>query len=207
MANAPPSMNPANNDSIVGLLNIALEKFLQGVDDMLPAVVIAYDRVTNRAQVKPLIKVVTTDNALVSRAAVASIPVLQIGGGNFLLNFNILPGNLGWIKASDRDISLFLQSYTEAQPEFSRKHSFEDALFIPHVMSGYTIAEEDAENAVLQNLDGTVKISLGADTIKIAAPNIEFVSTSLTHNGVNIGDDHEHIEVMAGGDNTGPPAS
>jgi hypothetical protein len=207
MANSPPSANPANNGVLTGMMNVILNKFLQGLDDMLPAVVIAYDRVTNRAQVQPMILVVKTNNETVERARVASIPVMQFGGGGFMQNFPVKPGDLGWIKANDRDISIFLQGYNKSRPTVSRKHSFEDAVFIPNIMTGYTIAEEDADNLVLQNLAGTVKISLGANKIKIAAPTIEFVSTTLTHNGVNIGDTHEHIDVMAGADNTGPPDS
>lgn len=207
-----PSQNPADLGTFQGLFKAVLRKFLQGVDDMLPARVISYDRATNRAQVQPIVAMLTTDGAIVSRAQVASVPVFQIGGGSFLLNFNILPGDLGWIKANDRDISLFLQGYAEQVPNTARQHSFQDSLFFPHVMTGYTIDPADEQNCVLQNLDGSVKISLGADKITIKAPNVEIDSANvmingaaLEHNGVNIGDDHTHSGVDPGGGNSGPP--
>ncbi|MHC5541898.1 Gp138 family membrane-puncturing spike protein, partial [Singulisphaera rosea] len=62
---APPSRNPADNDTLTGVLKLAFTKFLQKTDDMLPARVIAYNRATNRAQVQPLISVVTTANQVV----------------------------------------------------------------------------------------------------------------------------------------------
>lgn len=170
--NAPPSQNPANADDFTGVLQLVLTKFLQGVDDMLPARVLAYDRVKNIAQVQPLISMVTTLNEIVSRAQVAAVPVLQLGGGGFVLSFPVKSGDLGWLKSNDRDISLFKKTYASTPPNTQRKHSFQDAILIPDVMmQGVTIAGEDQGNAVFQNLNGTVKIALWPHQLKILSPN------------------------------------
>jgi hypothetical protein len=169
MSNADPSRDPGDDDSLLGTLNTVLRKFLQNTDDMLPARVVAYDRVKNRAQVQPLIALVTTSGDQVQRAQIASVPVIQAGGGGFVLSFNLQPGNLGWIKANDRDISLFLQRFKGGPPNTKRMHSFEDAVFIPDVMTGYTLGGEDAEAAVLQSMDGAYKVSVGGGRVKLAA--------------------------------------
>jgi hypothetical protein len=170
---SPPSRNPVDNDSMTGMLRVVLTKFLQGVDDMLPARVIAYDRPSNRAMVQPLIAVVTTDNQQVARAQVASVPVLQLGGGGFVLSFPVSTGDLGWIKANDRDISLFKSTYANSPPNTQRKHDFADALFIPDTMlQGVTIASEDAANAVLQNDSGTVRLAIWPTLFKFTAPQV-----------------------------------
>ncbi|WP_422930147.1 Gp138 family membrane-puncturing spike protein [Singulisphaera sp. PoT] len=170
--NSPPSRNPAEDDSMVGMMRLVLTKFLQNTDDMLPAQVMAYDRATNLAQVQPLIAMVTTDNIVIRRAQVAAVPVVQLGGGGFVLSFPIATGDLGWIKANDRDISLFKATFASSSPNTQRKHSFEDAVFIPDtMMRGVTVAPEDAANAVFQNLAGTVKIALWDDLIQILAPS------------------------------------
>lgn len=166
---ANPSRDPANDGSLLGMLRSVLDKFLQDVDDMMPARIVSYDRATNRATVVPMIKVLTTDNRKLSRAQIASIPVLQYGGAGAVLTFNLSPGDLGWIKANDRDISLMLQSYAEDGPNTLRKHSFEDAVFIPDVMRGISIDAEDAGNAVLQTLDGSVRVALWPDRVKLTA--------------------------------------
>lgn len=173
--NSKPSRNPANSTGeMSGGVREILAKFLQSsIDDMLPAKIIAYDRGTNRATIKPLIAMLTTEGQPVSRNQLASIPVLNIGGGGFILSFNFSPGDLGWIKANDRDIADFLKRYSEAVPATKRIHDFDNGLFIPDVMTGYSIDAEDAENAVFQNLDGTVRISLFPDKIKLTAPLIE----------------------------------
>lgn len=171
--NAPPSRNPANSDSIAGLLRVFRAKMMQQWDDMLPAQVMAYDRDSNIAQVQPLIAMVTTNNTIVKRAQLAAVPVLQLGGGGFVLSFPVREGDLGWIKACDRDISLFKQGYGSSAPNTQRMHSFSDGVFIPDTMlQGAAIAAEDDANAVLQSLDGTVRIALWSDQIKITVPNM-----------------------------------
>lgn len=205
---APPSIDPANEGTIPGMLRHTFNKLMQGVDGMLPAKVVAFngDRNKPRVTVQPLVQVLTTDNKQVSRAQVASIPVFQFGAGGFLLSFPIQAGDLGWIVASDRDISLFLQGYTESKPNTVRRQSFADAVFIPDAMRGYAIGEDDQDNAVLQSADGAVKITLSSTTIKIVAESVAIESDTLTHNGVNIGSTHQHIN--SGGTGTGgPPVS
>lgn len=177
--NANPSINPADLDSLTGAFRSVFAKLMQSIDTALPAQVIAYNRNEGRVQVRPLIAVVATTGEQKSRAQIASVPVLQIGGGGFYLNFNLSPGDLGWLLASDRDISLFLQSKKEAKPNTFRVKNFADSIFIPVVLGNYAIAEEDASNAVLQSENGTVKISFGNDKIKIAAPNVEIATESV----------------------------
>ena len=168
-----PDIDPANNNSLAGTLQFAFYKMLQNVNGMLPAQVIRYDRVNNRVQVQLLIAVVTTGGTQVSRPQLASLPVALFGGGGFFLSFNLNPGDLGWVWANDRDISLFLQNYTESPPNTGRVKNFSDGLFIPDVMKSYTLADDDKDNAILQSTDGTVKISFGTGKITISAPVVE----------------------------------
>lgn len=168
-AHANPSRDPADDGSLLGMARAILDKFLQGVDDMLPARVVAYDRASNRATVVPLVKVLTTDNRQVQRAQVASVPVMQFGGDGVVLSLNLKPGDLGWVKANDRDISIVMQSYADNAPNTLRKHSFQDAVFIPDVMHGITTISEDATNAVLQTLDGLVRVAIWPDRVKLSA--------------------------------------
>ena len=214
---ARESRNPANDDSLTGTFKEVLRKTLQRTDDMLPASVVVYDRGRNLAQVQPLIQVVDTEGQTHNRAPLARVPVLLIGGGDFFLSFDLPRGSLGWIKANDRDISLFLQQFANNRPNTARLHSFEDAVFIPDIMTGYTIAGEDSQAAVIQNKSGSVKISLAADRININAPavninatgSVAITSAGLTHNGVNVGDTHTHPQEPDSDRNaqedTGPP--
>ncbi len=181
--NAIPSHDPANAGGLAGTLREVFKKLMQGVDDMLPAKIVAYNRKRNVATVQPQIMVLTTENQTLSRPTLASVPVLALGGGGFIMSLPLKPGDTGWIKASDRDISLYLQSNSEAGPNTQRLHSFADGLFIPDVMRNYTIADEDESNAVLQSTDGSVRIALWPDKIKLTAQTIELDATEVKCTG------------------------
>jgi hypothetical protein len=198
---ASPSKDPANDGTMAGVLSSVLNKFTQNTDDMLPAKIIAYDRKLNLATVQPLIAMLDTNSNKISRAVISRVPVLQIGGGGFMLNFNLKSGDLGWIKANDRDISLFVQSLSESRPNTLRKKSFEDAIFIPSIMRNYTIAGEDETHAVIQSLDGSVRISLWSDKVKITAPNGLLVDGDIESTGEirAAGTVSSQIDVIGGG--------
>jgi hypothetical protein len=192
-----------------GALDFILDKDALSREDMLPAIIISYNRATNRAVVRPLIKQILADGIIKDRSVLMSIPILQLGGNGFMLAFNLVAGNLGWIKANDRDISLFLQNYQSVKPNTYRIKKFSDGVFIPDVMTGYSVASGDT--ATLQSLDGTIKVALnsstitlqnGASSIVLTPTGVAITSTMLTHNGVNISDTHVHPQGADSGGNT-----
>lgn len=187
-SNNNPSIDPANNDSLAGSLRFAFNKLIQQINGMLPAKVIKYKRSTNRVQVQLLIDLVTTDGSRVPRPQIASLPVLVLGGGDLMLSFPLKEGDLGWVMANDRDISLFLQSYTESPPNTSRIKNFSDGLFVPDIMHGYTINTEDNDNVVLSTKDGTIRIAISDSYVKVTngSSTITTTSTEVTIAGTNI---------------------
>lgn len=159
---APPSRNPTVDGKLRTVLRFVFNKLVQAtLDDMIPAQVVAYNRTTNMASVQPMISMVTTLNQVIPRAVIASVPVSQLGGGGFTLNFPINPGDIGWLKANDRDISIWKQLWQIVAPNTGRMHSFEDGTFIPVALVNFVIAASDAGNVVLQSLTGAARISLG----------------------------------------------
>ena len=213
MSDNKPNTDAANEGSLPGQLDAALKSFfLNQFDGMLPATVVSYNDQTNRAVIKPLVMLGTTSGAKVSRAQVSGIPVYRFGGGGFFMRFPIKAGDFGWIKASDRDISLvFQRGGLEDWPNTTRMHKFSDAMFFPDTFKQWVISGENADKAVWQTMDGETCISLGAGEIKhkvgavsitASASGIALVSPpgTLTHNGINIGDTHTHV-----GPITAPP--
>ncbi len=193
MSNNNPSLDPANNDTLAGAVTFAFSKMMQNVNGMLPAKVISYDRPNNRAQVQLLIDIVGTDGTQYNRPQLASIPVFVYGGGGFRLSFPLIPGNLGWVLANDRDISNFLSSYSQCAPNTARVKQFSDGVFFPDAMTGLnTISGGDANNVVLQNNTGTATISISpAGVVTITSNKLDInlgnLATVLAINGtVNV---------------------
>lgn len=178
MAANSPSINPCDQESgFPGILKFLFDKQMQNMDDCLPARVVSYDRAKNRGQLELLYMVTGTDGGLTQMSGVASVPCLQLGGGGFMLSFNVKAGDLVWIKACDQDITLFKQNYSAFNGNTKRMHSFKDSFFIPDIMRSYSISGEDSDAVVLQSVDGSIKVSLNTSRLKLA-----FNSTSVTLN-------------------------
>jgi hypothetical protein len=154
---------------------------LQGLklDKLIPAQIMAFDRTKNLATVKPLIMVVDTNDQTRSRLPIGNVPVLSLGGGGFHVSFPLKQGDIGWIMAADRDLSLFLQSLGESGLNTYRKHSFADSWFIPDVFRQYTINAADSAAMVIQSTDGTTRISISEGSINITAPTAVNVTTPI----------------------------
>ncbi|XYQ53296.1 Gp138 family membrane-puncturing spike protein [Pectobacterium carotovorum] len=215
--------DPAQGSSLAGVIEFAFKKMLQGIDGQLPAVVIGYDRQSNRATVRPLISRLTTQGQQIERATIASVPVLALGGGEFGITFPLKAGDRGWIESSDRDISLFMQSNETARPNTLRMHEFADGRFIPDLFSDFTLPAEHDGAMLIQHKSGETRIVVKPDEIALRVGNASVVITEESinlsaggqllsvgaggaqHNGVNIGATHRHDEVMPGTGTSGTP--
>lgn len=182
--NVAPSIDPSDSDTFAGALRQILQKFLaQSVDDMMPVKVISFDEDKNMARVQPMVKIIDTAGNLYSRGQF-TVPVFSFGGGGALMRFRLNPGDLGWIEANDRDISLFLQSLKESAPNTLRKHQFEDAVLFPDSMRTFTATQEDKDDnalAVFQTSDGSVKLSILENGFKMRG-DLELIG-DFTHTG------------------------
>lgn len=144
-----------------------------------------------KVDVRPLVKIVAQDGTSMDRAIIEGLPVFTAGAGDRFISFPVAVGNIGWIDACDRDISLFLQSYDNVEPPTSRMHNFSDARFIPDIMTNITVAAEDSTAMVIQNRNGSVKIALDDDEIRVrnndasvimGADSIDIATSSVTIN-------------------------
>lgn len=217
-----PNQDSADDGNLSGVLKAYLRAFIrEHLDDMLPARIVSYDDDANRAVVQPLIMVGTTDGRKISRAQLPNIPVFRFGGGGFFIRFPIKPGDFGWLKANDRDVSLMFQrGGLEDWPNTERLHSFSDAMFFPDTLKDWAIDGENADALVIQSLDGGVCIALHDGQITMKAPfmkvdipetewngnftgsgNMAFTGGTFTHNGKDVGGSHRHAN--SGGTGTG----
>lgn len=215
--------DPGQSATLAGVIEYVFKKMLQGIDGQLPAEIISYDRQGNRATVRPLITRITTTGERVERATVASVPVLALGGGDFGITFPLKAGDRGWIEASDRDISLFLQTDDTARPNTLRLHNFADGRFIPDLMASYDLPDDYDGALVIQHKDGksAVLVSEKSQELRVGSTSIianddgisltvgsntlRLTASGLTHNGKNIGSTHTHPGVLRGGDSTYEP--
>lgn len=171
-----PSRKPGMEDDLSTVFSLGFRKEMLDVDDMLPARVIAWDKDANRAQLEILYLVTMTDGSVNPMLAPAEVPTLVLGGGDLILAWPLKEGDLGWIKSTDRDISLFLQEYNAQPGNTPRIHTFEDAMFIPDVMKDFVMMDGNA--ACLQTKDGSTGIAIKSGNILIKVGDNTTVMTA-----------------------------
>lgn len=215
--NQAPSRNPADESDLAGVLRGAIRREMMNMDVMMPVEVVSYDRATNRATVRHMVKMQGSDGAQVDRAQIASIRVQQPGNGKFSISLPIKPGDKGWIMAADRDLSLFQQDLDNPNaPNTRRMHSFQDGVFMPDAMGLGDVPGGAAEGdrVVIGANGGSSYLSFDEDGLYFTAPGVTVTITgaglaitggTVTHNGTNIGDTHVHGGVEPGGSNTAVP--
>ena len=214
-----PNSDQADSGSLAGAMKHFIDGIIADMADMLPARVVSYDSASNRAVVQPLVMLVGTDGQTVPRASVANIPVFRFGGGGFFISMPVKAGDIGWIKACDRDISLIFQrGGMQDKPNTKRKHSFSDAMFFPDAIKGWSIKHDGA--LVIQSLSGGSCIAVYQDKVVIESGSFECdanatfkktvlfeqpveLKSGISQNGKSIGTDHVHSGVEKGGSNTG----
>lgn len=172
--------NQTDNVSLFAALQSMLQRGKLDTDGMIPATIVSFDRDKNIAVVKPVIQWLSLDDKPVSRHDLTEISVLSLGGGGFHISFPLNPGDLGWIFASDRDLSDFKKELKESPPPTGQTKTFAHGLFIPDVFRQYTINSEDSGAMVIQSTDGKTRISIRKDNIKITAPGNVTIDTPQT---------------------------
>lgn len=178
------SRNNNDNDLLTGAFNVMFNHINKKMQNSLPVKVTKVSDDRKFVDVQPQILVVDSEGGTIIRGEIKGIPVVTSGAGNFLISFNITAGDLGWIEASDRDISLFKQAYDQSKPNTKRMHNFSDSRFVPDIMTGFTIDEEDDGALVIQNKAGNIKIALDENEIRIKKDDITIVLSGNSVTGI-----------------------
>lgn len=120
-----------------------------------------------------------------------NLPYLRIQGGANAIILDPQPDDIGIAVFCSRDISAVKRTKAPSNPGSWATHSMSDGLYLGGVLNG-------APSQYVQLHDG------GGITIH-ATGAVNIVSSTLTHNGVNIGATHVHGGVETGGGSTSTP--
>ncbi len=173
-----PSNNPAETNSESGKNDFLFDKLLSKIEKIAPAQIISYDRQKNRAVVQILNQSITSQGGKIPRKPLKDIPALVLYGGDFVLSFPIKEGDVGWICAADRNISIFKQTLKMFAPATYEKHRYKDSFFVPNYINGFTYTPDDEDAVLLTSTDGSTKISVKQGQVTIIANTIHLGGTS-----------------------------
>lgn len=170
---AKPANNPADMDSLAGLLNIFKNNLFYNLRVCLPGIVASYNRSTKRANITPAIASKDTNGETLTLPQLSNVPVANLGGGGFSVSFPLQEGDTGWLIFTDRDISIYKNSRQISPSNTELSHDLNSAFFIPDTMQSVSIDAEDEGAATLQTLDGATKVSVGDGNVAIKATSIK----------------------------------
>jgi len=199
------------------LINRAVRKAMRETRVAMPARIVSYNAGTRRAQVQILQPDRTEDGQQIPQPIVTEVPVFMPIGGGASITTPIGAGDTGIVMFADQDIGGWVADGDTSGTDSGRRHSLNDAMFMP----GDGRSAADASNVIITFGGATIKITPGGD-VDIDAPGnvsissagdvtisaggaVDIQSADLTHNGVNVGDDHVHGGITPGGANTAGP--
>lgn len=209
------------------MLREAFREMMKGVATSVPGHILAFDPLTQLAQVQIGITRVDLNGATFDPPAIIETPV-YFPGGAYHLEYQIDPGDEGDILFSQRCVDGWLQTGGIASNPIGRFHDPQDAFFLPGFRSLPNALPAFQNNGIrLSNLTGTqfawLKkdgsifvengagfIRLGADgTVNINGVTINPASLVTTPNDVVAGTihlvTHRHTGVTTGGGTSGTP--
>ena len=176
---APPSYNLADGNTEAGLLDFSGDKLFESLEKITVAEVISYNPTTNRAVLQILNQAVTSDGQKLPRKPLEDIPVVQLSGGGFTVNFPIQQGDKGILLACDRDISVFKQNLTTYAPATYQKHRYKDSFFLPLLVNG---GFGSSTALTISNASGVI-LSISNDSVVINTPQLTINSSTTTTSG------------------------
>jgi len=141
-------------------------------------------------------------------------------GGGFSLTFPVKPGDECLLVFTERSFGPWHEFGEARKPDANRMHDLSDAVcFVGLSSTPNKVPNYDANKCQLKSDNGQVVISLNPDntltvsassgmtfnggpSMNFTADDINFDSTTLTHNATNIGDDHVHPQDDDSGGNS-----
>lgn len=187
------------------------------VGTSIPGHVVAFDPVTQLAQIQPGIQRIERDGSAVNLPPAIEVPVC-FPGGEFCIEYQIDPGTEGLLIVSQRCIDAWVNQGGVARPPIQRFHDMSDSLFIPGFRSqpgklagfennGVRLRNGDGSQYIWLKNDGTAEITVTALNV-VGAVNITgntAVVGTMTNNGLDIGSTHRHGGVATGTGTSGVP--
>lgn len=188
------------------LLKTAFREFMKSVGTNVPGHILSFDKDTQLAQVQIGIEQVDVNGKTDTPTPLIEVYV-WMGGGDYLVETQIDEGTEGLIIFSQRCIDGWTDTGGVAKNPILRFHDLSDAFFLPGIRSQPNKISSFQNNGIrLRDKAGDNYIWLKNDgTVEMKAVDVNIISNSLTHNSVNVGDDHTHSGVTTGGGTSGPP--
>jgi hypothetical protein len=152
--------------------------------------------------VTPLVNQLDGQGNPTPHVTIYNVPYFRAQGGANAIIIDPQPGDIGMACFASRDITKIKSTKRQGNPGSFRQYSFADGLYVGGMLNGTPTQYVQFSTAGIR-IHSPVQVKLDAPEVLIVADDVAITSTTLTHNGVNIGSTHVHPDPQ--GSNTGPP--
>lgn len=197
------AQTPNSAASQFNALTFLVTQILAGLNVAMPVKVLVSTNdgglsAVGSVDVQPLISQVDGYGKSYLHAPIYGLPYFRMQGGANAIILDPQPGDIGVAIFADRDISAVKANKGAALPGSSRRFDMADGMYLGGILNGlpsqyFRFSQEGID-------------IVSPTKITISAPEIAMQSTTFTHNGVNVGDDHDHGGVSRGSDFTDGPS-
>lgn len=171
-----------NNATLDDAIEMALFAAMIGKRHCIPGRVASFDEDTQTIIAEPMISGEAEDGQRVPLPPVADVPILQLGGDDFVLTFNPTAGDPCLLLVSDRCIDAWYETGENRVPADFRQNDLSDCLAIvgfrpkpmaiKNWMEGVTLRKVDGSYYV--NIDKAGNVNIKALKLNVIAENSEF---------------------------------
>lgn len=171
-----------NNATLDDAIEMAMFAATVGKRHCVPARVVSFDSVTQTVVAEPMISAETVDGQRVPLPPAADVPILQLGGGQFVITFNPVAGDPCLLLVSDRCIDAWYETGENRVPADFRQNDLSDCLAIvgfrpkpqaiTNWMGGCTIRKVDGSYFI--NLADNGNVTVQALKLSVISENSEF---------------------------------
>ena len=168
-------------DNIAELLRQRDHELLLQVHTMVPGIIRKYDPRTRRCSVRPALRTVWRDGAVLPRKVLHNVQVLWPRGNNTSIHFDLKRGDPVQILFSERGLEEWRRTHKQATPDATGFFSEKDAV----VQAGFgAVAEIEAlpGDGVFQSDDAKRRVVIGPDNVVVAN---EDTTTTIKPDGID----------------------
>lgn len=177
--------------TLTEMVDRTVSEILKGVSTSIPGHILSVDGQIAKIQVG--VEFIGVSGASFPLDPIVNVPV-HFPGGQFCLEYELNEGDEGVILVSQRCIDAWKEQGGVATQPILRKLDLQDALFIPGIRSKPNQLQSFANDGIrIRNEDASQYVWLkGGGACEVKCSDFNVISDTMTHNGVNVGDDHIH---------------
>lgn len=191
----------SNEATRTELIERTFFELMKDVGTSIPAEVQSFDGPSQQAVMQIGVERIDINGVTYTPPPIIKCPVM-FPGGKYCIEYQIDKGDEGLILISQRCIDTWKDQGGVSPNPIGRFHDMQDALFIPGFRSqkgklpdfqnnGIRMRDQAGENYVWLKNTGDIEMK-GASFQGTFSGGFNVDSLTMTHNGTNIGEDHQH---------------